>query len=74
MTQQQAEAVLAFADVLLKRGRRQSAEMLLTLMETELEELEQTYRLRMELAELAGRLDPVTPDAAFHAALRGIEA
>ncbi|WP_461307574.1 GntR family transcriptional regulator [Albidovulum sp.] len=42
--------------------------------DVELEELEQTYRLRMELAELAGRLDPVTPDAAFHAALRGIEA
>ena len=41
MTQQQAQAVLAFADVLLKRGRRQSAELLLTLMETELEVLEQ---------------------------------
>lgn len=41
MTRQQAEAVLAFADVLLKRGRRQSAELLLTLMEIELEALEQ---------------------------------
>ena len=41
MTQQQAEAVLVFADALLKRGRRQSAELLLSLMESELEALEQ---------------------------------
>ena len=28
-------------------------------------ELAQVYRLRVELTELVGRLDPVTPDAAF---------
>ncbi len=41
MTQQQAEAVLALADALLKRGRCRSAELLLALMEAELEALEQ---------------------------------
>lgn len=30
-----------------------------------LRELEQEYRLRLELTELTGRLDPVIPDAAF---------
>jgi DNA-binding GntR family transcriptional regulator len=33
--------------------------------DVEIEEMEQTYRLRLELAELTGRLDPVQPDAAL---------
>jgi DNA-binding GntR family transcriptional regulator len=35
--------------------------------DVEITELEQTYRLRLELAELTGRLDPVQPDAALWA-------
>lgn len=35
--------------------------------DVEVEELQQTYRLRLELAELTGRLDPVAPDAALWA-------
>ncbi|MCV2869068.1 GntR family transcriptional regulator [Defluviimonas sp. WL0002] len=33
--------------------------------DVEIEELAQTYRLRLELAELTGKLDPVAPDAAL---------
>ncbi|MEO8242542.1 MAG: GntR family transcriptional regulator [bacterium] len=33
--------------------------------DVEVEELQQTYRLRLELAELTGKLDPVAPDAAL---------
>ncbi|MCV2865812.1 GntR family transcriptional regulator [Albidovulum sediminicola] len=35
--------------------------------DVEIEELVQTYRLRLELAELTGKLDPVAPDAALWA-------
>lgn len=37
--------------------------------DSDIHELEQVYRLRLELAELAGRLDPRPPDAAFMARL-----
>lgn len=40
--------------------------------DAEIGALEQVYRLRVELAELAGRLDPVLPDAAFLARLDGL--
>ncbi|HPE25281.1 GntR family transcriptional regulator [Albidovulum sp.] len=40
--------------------------------DVEVEELAQTYRLRLELAELTGRLDPVAPDAALWADLRAL--
>lgn len=33
--------------------------------DVEIEELQQTYRMRLELAELTGKLDPVQPDAAL---------
>lgn len=42
--------------------------------DVEIEELAQTYRLRLELAELAGKLDPVAPDAALWAAFRAVSA
>ena len=40
--------------------------------EVEVEEMAQTYRLRLELAELTGRLDAVEPDAAHWAELRAL--
>lgn len=40
----------------------------------EIEELAQTFALRLELAELTGRLDPVAPDAALWQELRAISA
>lgn len=40
--------------------------------DVEVEELAQTYRLRLELAELTGRLDPVPPDAALRAEFAGL--
>ena len=40
----------------------------------EIEELAQTFRLRLELAELAGRLESVPPDAALWQALRSVSA
>ncbi|MCV2865798.1 GntR family transcriptional regulator [Albidovulum sediminicola] len=42
--------------------------------DVEVEELAQTYRLRLELAELTGRLDPVPPDAALWGAFRDLSA
>lgn len=33
--------------------------------DADINELEQVYRLRLELTELVGRLDPVTPDSTF---------
>ncbi|MCC5993449.1 MAG: GntR family transcriptional regulator [Rhodobacteraceae bacterium] len=38
----------------------------------EIEELGQTFRLRLELAELTGRLEPVLPDAALWQEFRAI--
>ncbi len=40
--------------------------------DADITELEQVYRLRLELTELTGRLDPVVPDAAFRARLDGL--
>ena len=40
----------------------------------EIEELAQTFRLRLELAELTGRLEPVPPDAALWQALGAVSA
>ena len=40
----------------------------------EIEELAQTFRLRLELAELTGKLEPVAPDAALWQALRAVSA
>ena len=42
--------------------------------DADITELAQVYRLRVELTELTGRLDPVTPDAAFMARLDGLVA
>ena len=42
--------------------------------DVEIEELAQTYRLRLELAELTGKLEPVAPDAALWAEFRAISA
>jgi DNA-binding GntR family transcriptional regulator len=42
--------------------------------DAEIDELGQTYRLRLELAELTGRLDPVPPDAALWAEFRALSA
>ncbi|WP_127902823.1 GntR family transcriptional regulator [Solirhodobacter olei] len=42
--------------------------------DVEIEELIQVYRLRTELAELAGLLDPVPPDAKLIASLDGLVA
>lgn len=42
--------------------------------DVDISELAQTYRLRMELAELTGRLDPVPPDDALWAVFRDVAA
>jgi len=42
--------------------------------DVEIEELAQTYRLRLELAELTGRLEPVAPDAALWSEFRTLSA
>ena len=42
--------------------------------DVEIEELQQTYRLRLELAELTGKLDPVQPDSALWAEFRELAA
>lgn len=39
-----------------------------------IDELAQTYRLRLELAELTGKLDPVAPDAELWAEFRALSA
>ena len=39
-----------------------------------IEELVQTYQLRLELAELTGRLEPIAPDAALWSEFRAISA
>jgi DNA-binding GntR family transcriptional regulator len=42
--------------------------------DVEIEELTQTYQLRLELAELTGRLEPVAPDAALWSEFRVLSA
>jgi DNA-binding GntR family transcriptional regulator len=42
--------------------------------DVEIGELAQTYRLRLELAELIGKLDPVLPDPAMWAEFRALSA
>lgn len=42
--------------------------------DVEIEELAQTYQLRLELAELTGRLEPVAPDAALWSEFRALSA
>jgi DNA-binding GntR family transcriptional regulator len=42
--------------------------------DVDIEELQQTYRLRLELAELTGRLDPIQPDAALWSEFRKLAA
>jgi DNA-binding GntR family transcriptional regulator len=42
--------------------------------DVEIGELAQTYRLRLELAELTGKLDPVPPDAALWTEFRALSA
>lgn len=42
--------------------------------DVEIEELAQTYQLRLELAELTGRLEPVAPDAALWSEFRVLSA